>query len=265
MPAWLLAMVRSATSTVIVAVAAPPVMGTNVPVPSSNVAVTLLVTLFFVPALVAVTLMEKEHAADGFKLSAVMLIVLLPGLAITLPVTPALGSAQPLGRPLGDATTSPLGRVSVNEIFVIATLLGLAMVKVSVVVPFPMVAAPKALARVGGGGGGVTFRLAVLLVAPGPLSLAEIGPVVLFRVAGAAAVACTFTEMKHDPLAMGGCAGLNLDAAGRRAINPAAGPKLPPERLMEEESGTAVTVPPQSLLTLLGDATTRPAGKASVN
>jgi len=38
----------------------------------------------------------------------------------------------------------------------------------------------------------------------------------------------------------------------------------PPVRLMELEPATAVTVPPQSLLTPLGLATVRPAGKVSV-
>jgi hypothetical protein len=45
----------------------------------------------------------------------------------------------------------------------------------------------------------------------------------------------------------------------------AAGPNVPPERLMEDEPGVAVTVPPQSLLRPLGVAITRPAGKLSVN
>jgi len=39
---------------------------------------------------------------------------------------------------------------------------------------------------------------------------------------------------------------------------------VPPVRLMEDEPATAVTVPPQLLLRLLGVATTSPAGRASV-
>src|SRR6266568_2794829 len=196
-------MVKSGASTVIEALAVPPVMEINVPVPSSKAAVTGPLVLTWRPACTPVTLMKKEHEVDWFKVNAVILIVLLPGLAITSPVTVAFGLAQPLGRPLGDATTSPLGRMSLNEILLNATpLLGLVMVKVSVVVPFTgMLAAPKALVRVGACAAGPTVRVAVLLVAPGPLSLAEIGPVVLLKVPWADG--CTFTEMKHDPLAMG--------------------------------------------------------------
>jgi hypothetical protein len=40
---------------------------------------------------------------------------------------------------------------------------------------------------------------------------------------------------------------------------------VPPTRLMEDELAAAVTVPPQSLLRLFGDATTNPEGKLSVN
>jgi len=261
--------IAGGATTVRGAEAVSPVRGKNVPLPSSKEAVTLPVVLFFAPPLVPVTLMKKEHEVDGVKVNPVMPIVLPPGLAITLPVTLALGLAQPLGRPLAAATTNPLGRGSLNEILVnVALLLGLLMVKVSVVVPFcEMLAAPKALARVGATGAGVTVRAAVLLVAPGPLSLAEIGPVVLLKVP--VVVACTVTEMKHDPLAAGclplpwGC-DASLDPLVRR-LNPLAGLKLPPARLRDEEPGTAVTIPPQSLLKLLDDAIANPAGNASVN
>ena len=40
---------------------------------------------------------------------------------------------------------------------------------------------------------------------------------------------------------------------------------MPPDRLMEDEPGAATTVPPQSLVSSLGDAITRPVGKLSVN
>src|SRR5262249_22620082 len=39
---------------------------------------------------------------------------------------------------------------------------------------------------------------------------------------------------------------------------------VPPERLMEPEPATAVTVPPQTLLRLFGVATANPAGRLSV-
>ena len=40
---------------------------------------------------------------------------------------------------------------------------------------------------------------------------------------------------------------------------------MPSDRLIEDEPGVAVTVPPQSLKSSLGDAINRPAGKLSVN
>src|SRR5215471_13609087 len=39
---------------------------------------------------------------------------------------------------------------------------------------------------------------------------------------------------------------------------------VPPEKLMEPEPAVAVTVPPQTLLTLAGVATTNPEGRVSV-
>src|SRR5215472_4774194 len=126
-----------------------------------------------------------------------------------------------------------------------------------------MVATPKALLTVGGFGGGATVRLAVLLGAPGPLSLAEIGPVVLLNVP--VAVACTFREIKHAPSAMGCNSDILLIDAARRGISWTAGPSEPPVRVIEVEPGVAVNVPPQSLLTFGIAATCKPAGSASVN
>jgi hypothetical protein len=78
---------------------------------------------------------------------------------------------------------------------------GLVKVKVSEVVSFNgMLAAPNALAIVGGSGGAVTVNVAVLLVVPGSLSVEVIGPVVLLNVPRALG-ACTFTEIKHVPWA----------------------------------------------------------------
>src|SRR5262249_61497251 len=91
-------------------------------------------------------------------------------------------SAEPTqvpANPLGVAITSPPGSASLNEMLVMTTLLepGLVTVKVSEVVPLRgMLAAPKNLTRVGATGGGFTVSAATLLAAPGPLSLAEIGP-----------------------------------------------------------------------------------------
>src|SRR5262249_3913154 len=145
---------------------------------------------------------------------------------------------------------------------------GLVKVKVSEVLPFKgTLAAPKTLTRVGATGGGATVREAVLLVAPGPLSLAEIGPVGLLNTP--VLVGVTFTEIKHDPCA----AGFNSpgESPGARKFGglPArrvpAGSRAPPTRVIVPDPGTAVTTPPQSLLSALGEAICKPAGKLSVN
>jgi hypothetical protein len=78
---------------------------------------------------------------------------------------------------------------------------GLVNRKVRVVVPFSgMLGVPNPLAMVGGTGGVVTVKPAVLLVAPGPLSFEVIGPVVLLSVPNALG-AFTFTVMKQAPWA----------------------------------------------------------------
>src|SRR5262249_22099022 len=51
-------------TTTMLAEAVPPVSGRNVPVPSSKVAVTWLVVLFLVPAVVPVTLSETVHELE---------------------------------------------------------------------------------------------------------------------------------------------------------------------------------------------------------
>src|ERR1700704_1229542 len=112
------------------------------------------------------------------------------------------------------------------------------MVNVRVVVPFRlMAAAPKAFAMLGGP---ITVRVAVLLVAPAPLSVDEIGPVVLSWTP--AAIPVTFRLMLHEALAA----------------------RVPPVRLMEDEPAAAVVVPPQLLVRALGVDTCRPAGSTSV-
>ena len=170
-------------------------MGTKSPVPSSNKAVTFPVVLFLVPAPVPATLTEKEQELDGGRLNAEMPIVVLPGLAtISPPQLPA--------RPLGLATTRPVGKASLAETFIkVRVVFGLVNVNVREVVPFSgMLEAPNALAIVAGNGAGTTVRLAVLLAAPGPLSLEVIGPVVLSRIPKAAG-ALTSTVIKQVPAA----------------------------------------------------------------
>jgi len=86
-----------------------------------------------------------------------------------------------------------------------------------------------------------TVSEAVLLAAPGPLSVDVITPVVLFF--APVVVPVTFTEMLHEP----------LDA------------RVPAARLTEPEPATAVVVPPQVLLRPFGVATSNPAGSVSLN
>src|SRR6266566_2782177 len=86
-----------------------------------------------------------------------------------------------------------------------------------------------------------TFSVAVLLVAPGPLSVEVIAPVVLFF--EPVVVPVTLNEIVHEPLAA----------------------SVPAERLIEPDPAVAVVVPLHVLLRLLGFATTSPAGKLSVN
>jgi hypothetical protein len=134
--------------------------------------------------------------------------------------------------------------VSLADTFINVTVeFGFDNVKVRDVVPLSgMLAAPKPLAIVGATGGAITVRLAVLLVAPGPLSVAEIGPVVLFSVPKVFG-AFTFTEIRQaEP-----------------------GPNMPPAKLMDDEPVDAVTVPPHLLVRSLGEATTNPAGRLSAN
>lgn len=249
-------------TTVMLAVAVPPVTVWKVSTPVLNVAEMLPVTLFLVPPLVAATFTANEQEEDAGRFSADTLMVLLPGLAVI--EAPLVLTQLPV-KPFGDATTRPLGSTSVNDVLNNSVLeFGLVMVNVSEVLsPPPTAAAPKALTSVGGTATApaVTVRPAVLLVAPAPLSLAEIGPVLLFRVPVTPGV--TRKEMKHTPSAIAcACTGWDRLEPGS---NPTAGLMPPPVRVIEVDPGTAVTVPPQLLLRLGEAATARPAGNASVN
>jgi hypothetical protein len=110
------------------------------------------------------------------------------------------------------------------------------MVKVNEVEPFSgMLAAPKALLIVGG----ATTLMPALEVFPVPPSVEVTWTLLFFT---PVVVPVTFTETVHEALAA----------------------SVPPDRLTEDESATAVSRPPQVVLRLLGVATTTPAGKLSV-
>src|SRR5258706_601745 len=135
-------------------------------------------------------------------------------------------------------TVSPAGRVSVNATPVSGSALaaGLVMVKVSEVVAFSAIeAAPKALTSTGG----PTTVMLAFDVLPVPPSV-EVTCTLLFFTP--AVVPCTFTD----------------------TVQLAVAANVPPDRLTEPEPATAVAVPPQVLLRLLGVATTSPAGRISV-
>src|SRR6266853_1481650 len=144
------------------------------------------------------------------------------------------------------ATVRPVGSVSVNATPVSATVFsaGLVMVNVRDVVAFSaMVDGLKTLAI---DGGATTVSSAVLLVAPVPPSVEVTAPVVLLL--SPAVVPVTSTEKVHEEPAAG------------EAV------KVPPDRLMVLLPAVAVIVPlPQEPVTLGVAATTRPAGKLSVN
>ena len=90
------------------------------------------------------------------------------------------------------------------------------------------------------GGVPVTFNVAVLLVAPGPLS-AEVITLVVFSFVPVV-VPVTFTEIAHEPAAT-----------------------VPPDKLIELDPATAEVVPLHVLLRAFGVETTRPVGRLSVN
>ena len=137
--------------------------------------------------------------------------------------------------------------MSLADTFINVTVeFGFANVKVSDVVPLSgIVAAPKLLEIVGATGGAITVKLAVLLAAPGTVSFAVIGPVVLFSVPNVFG-AFTFTE---------------IEQVASNGFEP--GPNIPPAKLMDDEPAIAVIVPPQLLVRSLGESSTSPPGRLS--
>jgi len=127
-----------------------------VPVPPS-VEVIAPVVLFLSPALVPVTLTEKVQedpaAGDAVNDPLLRVMVLLPAVAVTVPLPQAPVS------PFGVATTTPAGRLSVNAIPLSAlAVFGFVMVKLSVLFVFSgTLIGLKALLMVGGA---TTVRLA---------------------------------------------------------------------------------------------------------
>jgi len=162
-----------------------------VPVPPS-VEVTAPLVLFLTPAVVPVT--------STFTVQVPPPDDMVPPLNVS-DVSPAFGVNVPPHDVLAfgvEATANPDGSVSVNPTPVrVVVVLLLVMVKVRVVVPpSGIVAAPNAFEMVAGP---TTVTVAVLLVAPAPLSVELMTPVVLFWTP--AAVPITVTVNEQEPLA----------------------------------------------------------------
>jgi len=160
------------------------------------------------------------------------LMLLLAAVAVSVP-------PQVLLAAFGLATTSPETRVSEKATPLKAVpVLGLEIVNVTLVEPLSgTLVAPNALLMLGGA---TTVRLAVLLVAPAPVSVELTAPVVLDLVP--AIVPVTFTVMEHEPLYA----------------------SVPPDRLTVPEPAVADNVPLHVLLAPFGVATAKPEGRVSV-
>jgi hypothetical protein len=130
-----------------------------------------------------------------------------------------------------------VGKLSLNETPLNPDAFALLTLKVTDVVPLRgMLAAPKALLIVGGAS---TVMLA-FAVLPVPPSVELTCTLLCFT---PAVVPVTFAEIVQEAL----------------------DPSVPPDKFSEEAPAAAVAVPPQVLLRLLGVATTKPAGRLSVN
>jgi hypothetical protein len=171
--------------------------------------------------------LAAKVAADRLTLADAAVAVIVPPPHVPL-------------RPLGVATTRPEGNVSVKPTPVSEVpVLVFDTVKVNVVLPFKAtLAAPNDFVMVGGPS---TLTVAVLLVAPAPLSLEETVPVVL--ACAPAEIPITLTPNVHDPLA---------------AI-------VAPVRFRLPAPAVAVIVPPPQLpVKPFGVEINKPAGKVSL-
>jgi hypothetical protein len=203
------------------------------PVPAL-VDVTAPVVLTMLPADVPFTFRLNVHEPFAATLAPDKLTVADPAAAVIVPPP-----QEPL-RPLGVATTIPLGNASVKPTPLSARAFapGFVMVKLRVVVPFTgMVAAPNVLVMEGGT---TTVALAEA-VPPVPPSTDVTAPVVLFCTP--LAVPVTFTLNVHDLLAA----------------------SVAPVRLTLAPPAAAVIVPPpHDPVRPFGIATAMPVGRLSV-
>jgi hypothetical protein len=190
------------------------------------------VVLFFMPALVPVTLIEKLQ--EAFAASDPLARLTLPAVAVMVP----LPTHDPL-RPLGVATTRPDGNESVNATPVSGEALGLLTVKVREVLALrEMDETPKASESMGAGCAITTTCAVEVLPVPPSLDVTVTG---LFFVP--TEVPITLIVRLHEALAA----------------------SVAPAMLMLLLPLIARIVPPHVSLRPLGLATTRPDGNESVN
>jgi hypothetical protein len=203
------------------------------PVPPSD-EVTAPDVLFLSPAVVPVTFTASVHDALAAVVPLDRLMVPVPATAVAVP-------PHVFARPLGLAISSPEGRLSENPTPDKEDVeLGLAIVKVSDVVPFNGIeSAPNAF-EIDGGAGVFTVRLADA-VFPVPPSVEVTAPDALFLTP--AVVPLTSKANVHDPLAA----------------------SVPPDRLMVPDPAVAEIVPePHEPLSPFGFATSSPDGRLSL-
>jgi hypothetical protein len=220
--------IAGGATTVIVAVLLAP------PVPPF-VALTVPVVLSFTPAVDPVTVTLMVHVPLGAIVPPLKLIEL--GAVVV--------SVPPHGDELPFATVKPTGNVSVNATpFKVVVGFGFAIVNVSTLVPPSGIVAASNPFEIEGGP--ITVNVAVLLVAPGPLSFELIAPVVFGQTPVAEPVTVTLNDSPEPP----DC----LHVAPAASVTPVSVMVLPP---------LVVTVPPPQAAKL-PLATVRPAGRISV-
>jgi len=209
--------------TLMLAVAAPAV---------GSFEVRVEVVLFWIPAAMPRTLTDIVQLLLAETVPPDRDIEEPPAVAVVVP-------PQVLVSPLGVATASPEGSVSVNATLVSPLASGFVMVNVRVVeLPTMMLGWPNAFENVGA----VTLRTSMLAVAAPAVGSFEVRvEVVLFWVP--AVMPRTFTLMVQLLLAE----------------------TVPPDRDIEEPPAVAVVVPPQVLVSPFGVATASPDGSVSVN
>jgi hypothetical protein len=205
-----------------------------VPPGPPSVEETALVVLFFAPRVEPVTFTEKVQLVLDASVAPVKLTEADPAVAVMVP------PPQEPVIPLGVATANPAGNASVKPTPLRSAFkFGLVIVKLRLVLPpIEMLAAPKALAMVGGFGV-VTVILAV--AEPPDTSVSKLTRLVVLTFSPAD-VPVTSTE-KTQPLLAG---------------------NVSPDKLMVLDPAVAVMVPAQDPLRPLGVDTTMPGGKGSV-